>query len=122
MAETEKTEFEIQISVPDATDEELDRLTRQLLSEIRETDVESAELGKSSFIPDGAKGDPITIGTIVLAAIPAAMPKVIDLVQAWSMRGSNRTVKFKGMGIEFEGSPEELNKLLAKLEKGKKKK
>lgn len=122
MEETDKAEFEIQISIPDATDEELDRLTRQLLSEIKETDVESAELGKSEIVPDGAKGDPITIGTIVLAAIPAAMPKVIDLVQAWSMRGSNRTVKFKGMGIEFEGSPEELNKLLAKLEKRKKKK
>lgn len=122
MEETEKAEFEVQISVADATDEELDRLTRQLLSEIKETDVETAELGKSGVIPDGTKGDPITIGTILLAAIPAAMPKVIDLVQAWSMRGSNRTVKFKGMGIEFEGSPEELNKLLAKLEKGKKKK
>ena len=122
MEETENAEFEVQISVPDATDEELDRLTRQLLSEIKETDIESAELGKGRVIPDGAKGDPITIGTILLAAVPAAMPKVIDLVQAWSMRGSNRTVKFKGMGIEFEGSPEELNKLLAKLEKGKKKK
>ena len=122
MEEIDKTEFELQISVRDATDEELDRLTRQLLSEIRETDVDSAELGKSAPLPDGAKGDPITIGTILLAAVPAAMPKVIDLVQAWSMRGSNRTVKFKGKGIEFEGSPEELHKLLAKLEKGNKKK
>jgi len=31
-------------------------------------------------------------------------------------------VKFKGKGIEFEGSPEELQRLLATLEKGKKKK
>lgn len=122
MEETNQTEFELQISASDATDEELDSLTRQLLSEIRETDVESAELGKSGIIPEGAKGDPITIGTILLAALPTAMPKVVELVQAWSLRGSNRTVKFKGMGIEFEGSPEELSKLLAKLEKGKKKK
>ena len=122
MAETEKVEFEIQISVPDATDEELDRLTRQLLVEIKEAEVDSAELGKNSVIPAGTKGDPITIGTILLASLPAALPKVIEMVQAWSLRGSNRTVKFKGMGIEFEGSPEELNKLLAKLEKGKKKK
>ena len=122
MEETTKTEFELQISVPDATDEELDRLTRQLLSEIKETDVDSVELGKSKTVPDGTKGDPITIGTIILAAVPAVLPKVIDLIQAWSMRGSNRTIKFKGKGIEFEGSPEELNKLLAKLEKGKKKK
>jgi hypothetical protein len=31
-------------------------------------------------------------------------------------------VKFKAKGIEFEGSPEEFEKLLAALEKGKKKK
>jgi hypothetical protein len=37
-------------------------------------------------------------------------------------RGQGRTVKFKGKGIEFEGSPEELQKVFAKLEKGKKKK
>lgn len=122
MEETTTADFELQISVPDATDEELDRLTRQLLSEIKETDVDSVELGKSKSVPDGTKGDPITIGTILLAAVPAALPKVIDLVQAWSMRGSNRTIKFKGKGIEFEGSPEELEKLLARLDKGKKKK
>jgi hypothetical protein len=122
MEENIKAEFEVQISVPDATDEELDRLTRQLLVEIKEADVDSAQLGKSTIIPEGTKGDPITIGTIILSSLPAALPKVIELVQAWSLRGSNRTVKFKGMGIEFEGSPEELHKLLKKLEKGKKKK
>lgn len=122
MEEIEKVEFEVQVRVPDATDEELDRATRQLLAEIKETDVETAELGKSATIPDGTKGDPITIGTILLAALPAAMPKVVELVQAWSLRGNNRIVKFKGNGIEFEGSPEELSKLLKKLDKGKKKK
>ncbi len=38
------------------------------------------------------------------------------------MRGQGRTVKFKGKGFEFEGSPEELQKLLKQLEKEKKKK
>jgi hypothetical protein len=38
------------------------------------------------------------------------------------MRGQGRTVKFKGKGIDFEGSPEELKKLLATLDMGKKKK
>jgi len=47
---------------------------------------------------------------------------VVDLVQDWLTRGQGRTVKFKGMGIEFEGSPEELQKFLATYTKGKKKK
>ena len=122
MNETHKAEFHIEVSATDATNEELDRITRQLLSELRELDVESAELTKGDPAPDGSKGDPITIGSIAFVTLPAILPKVIDLVQAWVMRGQGRTVKFKGKGIEFEGSPEELQKLLAKLEKGKKKK
>ena len=122
MEENNKAEFNIEVSAADATDEELDRMTRQLLSELRELDVDSAELTKGGHAPEGSKGDPITIASIALVAIPAMLPKVADLVQAWMTRGQGRTVKFKGKGIEFEGSPEELHKLLEKLEKGKKKK
>ena len=122
MAETDKAEFELQVSVADATDDELDRLTRQLLKEVRETDVESAELAKGGPAPAGSKGDPITMGAIAIEVLPAVLPSVIALVQAWVMRGQGRTVKFKGKGIEFEGSPEELQRLLTALEKGQKKK
>lgn len=122
MDDTNKAEFEIQVSATDATDEEIDRITRQLLSELRDTDVESAELTKAGPAPAGSKGDPITIGAIAIVVLPAVLPKIIDSVQAWALRGQGRTVKFKGKGIEFEGSPEELHKLLEKLEKGKKKK
>ena len=122
MEETNKAEFQIEVSATDATDEELDHITRQLLSELRELDIELVELTKGEPAPEGSKGDPITIGAIALVAVPAILPKVADLVQAWVMRGHGRIVKFKGKGIEFEGSPEELHKLLASLEKGKKKK
>jgi len=122
MEENNIAEFEIEVSATDATDEELDRMTRQLLSELRELDVESAELTKGGLAPEGSKGDPITLASIALELFPAVLPSVIGLVQAWMTRRQGRTVKFKGKGIEFEGSPEELQKLLARLEKGKKKK
>lgn len=122
MEETHKAEFEIQVSLADATDEELDRLTRQLLTEMQDLNVESVELTKGGVAPAGSKGDPITMGSIAISVLPTAIPSVIALVQAWVMRGQGRTVKFKGKGIEFEGSPEELQKVLAKLEKGMKKK
>lgn len=123
MAETEKAEFEIQLRINDATDDELDRFTRRLLTELRELDVESVELLKEGTAPAGTmSGDVVTIGSIALATLPAALPSVIALMQAWIMRGQGRTVKFKGKGIEFEGSPEELRLLLTSLEKGKKKK
>ena len=121
MDDPELTELNIEVSASDATDEDIDLMTRQLLSELQEMDIESAELAEGGPAPKGSKGDPITIGSIALVALPAVLPKVVDLVQSWALRGQGRTVKFKGKGIEFEGSPEELQKLLAKLEKGKKK-
>ena len=61
MNEKETVEFEIQVSVPDASNEELDSATRQLLSEVNQLDVEAAELKRSETTPLGSKGDPITI-------------------------------------------------------------
>ena len=122
MEENNKAEFQLEVSATDATDEELDRMTRQLLSELRELNVESAELTKGGPAPSGSKGDPIALGSIALELFPAVLPSVIGLVQSWMTRGQGRTVKFKGRGIEFEGSPEELQKLLASLDRGRKKK
>ena len=122
MEESDKAEYIIGVSSTDATDEELDRMTRQLLHELRDLDVESAELTRGKPAPEGSKGDPMTIGSIVISSLPSVLPAVVALVQTWATRGQGRTVKFKGKGIEFEGSPEEFQKLLTTLEKGKKKK
>ena len=127
MENPELTQLKIEVSASDATEEDIDRMTRHLLSELRETDVESAELAKGGEVPLGAKsGDPVTMGSIVISALPTVLPVVVALVQAWAARGQGRTVKFKGkVGkevIEFEGSPEEFQKLLVALDKGKKKK
>jgi hypothetical protein len=89
---------------------------------MRELDVETVELSRNEIVPLGSKGDPITLGSIAIVVLPAALPSVIALVQAWILRGQGRTVKFKAKGIEFEGSPEELQILLSSLEKQKKKK
>lgn len=124
MNENDKVELNLEIIEADATEDDLDRLTRQLLSELRDLDVESAELTKGTSAPDGSKGDPITIGSIALEVLPVAIPSVIAFIQAWVTRGQGRIVKFKGKGIEFEGSSEDLHKLLTQLykRKGKRKK
>ena len=115
------TRLNIEISANDATEEEIDLMTRQLLSELRETHVESAELVREGDAPRGTKsGDPVTIGSIVISALPTMLPAVVALVQAWSARGQGRIVKFKTKGIEFEGSPEEFQKLMETLSKGRK--
>jgi hypothetical protein len=115
-------QLDFQIGVADASEEELDALTRQLLSELRDLDVESAELGQAGAAPEGTKAvDPITIGALAIAVLPNFLPKLIKFFQAWALRGQGRTVKFKGQvagqAIEFEGSADELHKLIAMLSK-----
>jgi len=115
-------EFEIEIIDPEATEEDLDRTTRNLLAELRQTDIDSAELVSIGSAPEGSKGDPVTIGSLAMTVLPTVLPGVIDMIKDWSGRKASRTVKFKGKGIEFEGSAEDLEKLLATLNEGKKKK
>jgi hypothetical protein len=119
MTDPDLEHLNIEISASDATVEDIDWMTRRLLSELRELDVESAELTKEGAAPAGAKGDPVSIGSIALELLPSVLPSVLGLVQAWVSRGQGRTVKFKGMGIEFEGSSEDLHKLIEALSKGK---
>lgn len=121
MSDTEKVELQVEVGAPEATDEEIDRMARQLLSELRGLNVESAELTRSGPAPVGSKGDAITIGSIALQVLPAVLPSVLGMVQAWALRGEGRMVKFKGGGIEFEGSAQDLQDLLRGLEKRKKK-
>ena len=118
MDSSEPIQLDIEVSASDATEDEIDRMARHLLHELRELDVESAKLAKGGPAPVGSKGDAITMGAIVLQVLPAVLPSVLGLLQAWMTRGQGRTVKFKGMGIEFEGSREEFQKILDMLSKG----
>jgi hypothetical protein len=127
MNTAELSELKLEISSPGAPEEEIDRMTRQLLSELREMDVERAELSKSGAAPEGTKAfDPVATGSIVMSVLPAVLPKIVDGIQAWVMRGTNRTVKFKGkiagQPVEFEGSGDDLQALLTALGKTRRKK
>ncbi len=122
MEEPDIIQLNLQVSAQDATTDELDEITRRLLAELRETDVASAELGVGGPAPAGAKSaEVVTAGTILLTVLPAALPKLIDFVQSWAMRGQGRTVKFKGkiagQDVEFEGSSEDLQAVLKTLQK-----
>ena len=114
--------LDLTISFPDSTDEELDSMTRQLLRELKDLDVESVKLTSAGVPLAGTKGvDPVTAGTIALAVLPTMLPKILEFLQSWTLQGKGRTIKFKGkianQQIEFEGSLADLEKLLAKLEK-----
>ena len=115
--------FEIEISADEAVESDIDRMTRNLLTELRETDVESVELLSSGSAPVGTKtADPITTGAIAISVLPTLLPKIVELIQAWALRGNGRTVKFKGEvnghTIEFEGRSDDLQVILKTFSKG----
>ena len=125
--------LDLTISLQDEVDdEELDRLTRQLRDEIVELDVEEVELDPVTELPPGAKGDPITIGSIVVALASAGVfTALIELLKSWALRREGRTITVKAKVGErevemsyspTETSPEEMtrfaNTILGMLEKG----
>ena len=97
-------------------------------SKINSADVlESIQLKSGGSPPTGAKGvEAVTAGSIAISVLPALFPKVLDFLQAWSLQGKGRTIKFKGkvagQNIDFEGSLAEMEKLVAMLEKEQKRK
>jgi hypothetical protein len=121
----ENLELEINIKLPNGTKEDVDDVTRQLLDELRDFHLESLNLKRGDDILSDVKSvDPITIGTIALVVLPSLLPKVVEFVQAWSMRGDKKIIKFRGkiagQIIEFEGSSDDLQKIISRLEKHKK--
>jgi hypothetical protein len=94
----------------DADTEELDQLTRRLFGEIRELDVESVELAGGEAVPAGAKSaEAITLGVLAVAVLPTLLPELVRFLQAWSLRGENRTIKIKTQAgdraVELEYNP-----------------
>jgi len=94
----------------DADANEIDQITRQLRTEINELEVESVDLVRDGVLPGGAKSaDPVTLGALAMVVLPAVIPKLIELLQSWSMRGENRMIKLKAQSgdriIEVEYSP-----------------
>jgi hypothetical protein len=96
------------VTEEDTDPERLDELTRHLMRDLRDLGVESVERPSGGVVPEGAKGDPFTLGALALVAVPAFLPKLIEFLQAWSLRGEeSRKVKIKTpAGLELEFTPE----------------
>jgi hypothetical protein len=124
MENQEPIQLDLEVSLQDATEEDIDLSTRGLLNELRDLDVESLELNHAGYAPAGTKSiDPVIVGSIAIKVLPVLLPKLVDFIQAWALRGQGRTVKIKGkiagQTIQMEGSAEDLQKLIKALSKTK---
>ncbi|MFB0534924.1 MAG: hypothetical protein ACETWR_08080 [Anaerolineae bacterium] len=95
------------ITEADADAERLDELAGRLLRDLRDLGAESVERPSGEAVPEGAKGDAFTLGALALAAVPAFLPKLVEFLQAWALRGENRTVEIETpAGLKVKFTPE----------------
>jgi hypothetical protein len=92
-------------------EEELDQTTRRLRDEIAELGVEQVKLAPGGTLPAGAKGEPISIGSLIVSLASAGVfTGLIDLLKSWVHRGDGRTVtvkaKVNGQEVEASYSPD----------------
>lgn len=106
MASTE-IHLNLTVTEADADAEWLERLTSNLMRDLHELGAESVERASGEPVPEGAKGGGFTAGALALVAVPAFLPKLVDFLQAWSLRGESRIVKIKTpAGLEVEFTPD----------------
>jgi hypothetical protein len=74
--------------------EEWSLLASRLRQELLALDVEDVRLARGGEVPQGAKGDPITTGTLVITASAALLPAVGRLIRIWLSRDQGRNATF----------------------------
>ena len=74
MSVSDVIELNLNLSIPEGTDEEIDTATRRLIRELKELDVESVQLLAGGESPEGTKGiDSVTIGSIAMSVLPSVL-------------------------------------------------
>ncbi len=118
---TRPLEFRIKVGSADGDREEIDLLTRDLLHELRDQPVESAEIVHEGTAPPGTKG--IDADTIVLLvkASATALEIVLALLQK-RLHKTGGTIMFEGQvngnPVKFQGAIDEFARLAASFKTG----
>jgi len=101
---TEPVKFTIRLEgSDDMSDSEKYEMALRLQDELLEGEADSVEpLRSSESPPEGAKGEPITIATILIAAAAATIPNIILFIQNWLLRQKDQKIKVKIGGTEIE--------------------
>jgi hypothetical protein len=110
----------LQVEWDGADTEDINKEAYRLRNELIELDVESVDQVTEGKVGPGQKaGDIVTFGALAVAVLPSFLPKIVDFLQDWTLRGQGRSVKFKGnfagQEIEFEGRLQDLDQLISMM-------
>ena len=90
------TKLFIELSVDGADNAELDELTNQLKTEIRDLNIDSVEKVFDGVPPEGTKAlDSAAIGEMLVTLAPIVIPPLFDLLKSWVERKPSTPVKIK---------------------------
>ena len=114
-SETEPVHVVLHLDVgPEADDDRIESLTRQLRDEIRDLEVQSVELVRGPAGPEGTRsGEVAALGELAVALMPGVLPPLIGLLRGWLDRNETPNVtpsvriktQVRGRAIELEYSP-----------------
>jgi hypothetical protein len=123
-------ELFLELMLSDGDSNELDELTHQLESEIKDLSVDSIKQVSKGTVPGGTKAaDWASIGQFAVTLAPTLIPPLFDLLRSWINRKPSTPVKIKvkvgkrTAQIEYDPtdiSSEELEKLIKTLGKSTK--
>jgi hypothetical protein len=91
----EVVSIEMNVIVPGASTEELDRITRTIRSELAEQPVENVALMRGGNVTGAKSVDAVTIGALALAVLPTVLPKVLEFLEHWTLRSQSLSMKLK---------------------------
>ncbi|MFY9820825.1 MAG: hypothetical protein WAM82_05550 [Thermoanaerobaculia bacterium] len=121
MADETPVELLVEVGASGADVEEIDRLTRDLLGELRELPLDSVNLVSDGQLGHGAKSGSVeVIGSLMAGVVPTFLPNLVAFLQSWLKRGDGKTIKLKTAAFEVElpageFSHAEIQKLLRTL-------
>jgi ATP-dependent Zn protease len=101
----------VELQLANEHEEELDLQARRLREDLLLLHLDSVTLGRDVSEPDGSKGDPVAIGTLVMTlGNSAVLVAVCQVVRAWVTRGRARhaTLKYgKNRTLDITGTTTE---------------
>lgn len=110
------TTVSIHIGTSDDDNAELDRLFRQLRGELLELAVDDVTFETGGEAPAGAKGDPLTVGMLVVSlANSAGLAGILQIARGWVNRDSGRRIVVREgkCTLEITGaSPEQQQQII----------
>jgi hypothetical protein len=88
-----------------ADEQEVAELSQSLREDLVGLGVESVKQARGGEAPVGSKGDPLTLGTLVVTLGPTALAGLITILQSWLTRHERNslTLQSKGRTITVKG-------------------